>query len=175
MREKDLNIKHHYLFPSALYAEKDPTIVDTVLGSCIAVCLYDTKLKIGGINHYMLPLWNGNGLASPKYGNIANERLIERMIDLGCAKPNIIAKVFGGANQMMSSLSVGERNREIAMDQLSKFSIKVTAESTGGFKGRKIQFNTHTGEVLMKFLINQESKKLPALEQVDDLIRKKAI
>ena len=69
----------HYLYPSALFAEKTPFMVDTVLGSCVAVCLFDNQLKIGGINHYMLPFWNGNGLASPKYGNIATEKLVEKM------------------------------------------------------------------------------------------------
>ena len=48
------------------------------------VCLYDPVIRVGGINHYMLPLWNGQGLASPKYGNIAIEKLLEKMISLGC-------------------------------------------------------------------------------------------
>ena len=70
-------INKHYLYPSALFAEKERYMVDTILGSCVAVCLFDSVKKIGGINHYMLPLWNGNGLASPKFGNIATEKLIE--------------------------------------------------------------------------------------------------
>lgn len=174
---RDPNIGYHYLLPSALFAAKEPCLVDTILGSCIAVCLYDSKLKIGGINHYMLPLWNGKGLATPKYGNIAIEKLVEKMISMGSSKPNLIAKVFGGANQMLTSLSVGERNREIAISQLKAEGIKVVAESTGGFKGRKIQFNTYTGEVLMKFLVGTDSKKIPNLDQVDEIIKvhKKAI
>ena len=86
----------HYLYPSALFAEKAPFMVDTVLGSCVAVCLFDQQLKIGGINHFMLPLWNGNGLASPKFGNIATEKLIEKMQRNGSSLKNIVAKVFGG-------------------------------------------------------------------------------
>ena len=77
--EQVISIGKHYLYPSALFAEKEQYMVDTILGSCVAVCLFDTKLKIGGINHYMLPLWNGNGLASPKFGNIATEKLIEKI------------------------------------------------------------------------------------------------
>ncbi|MEO9483698.1 MAG: chemotaxis protein CheD [Ekhidna sp.] len=171
----DPDIPDHYLFPCALFANRQPHVVNTILGSCISVCLYDTKLKVGGINHFMLPFWNGDGLASPKYGNIAVQKLMERMVALGSSKPNIIAKVFGGANQMQSSLSVGERNREIAMEQLELVNIKVVAESTGGFKGRKIQFHTGTGEVLMKFLVSQDSNKVPELDHVDNLIRNKAI
>ena len=67
-------MQKHYLYPSALFAERTPFLVDTILGSCVAVCLYDEHKKIGGINHYMLPLWNGDGLATPKFGNIAIEK-----------------------------------------------------------------------------------------------------
>lgn len=142
----------HYLYPSALFAEKEAFIVDTILGSCVAVCLFDTKLKIGGINHYMLPLWNGNGLASPKFGNIATEKLIEKMLKNGASKVNMVAKVFGGANQMDSSMNIGDRNIEIAKQTLAEHGIKVIAENTGGTVGRKLRYDTGTGQVMMKFL-----------------------
>src|SRR5258708_2971389 len=93
-------INKHYLLPSPIFSAREPYIVDTILGSCVAVCLYDVKLKFGGMNHYMLPLWNGEGLASPKYGNIANDKLFERMLRLGSSKQNLVAKVFGGSNQI---------------------------------------------------------------------------
>ena len=112
----DEELGKHYLYPSALFAEKKPYLVDTVLGSCVAVCLFDTRLKIGGINHFMLPLWNGNGLASPKFGNIATEKLIEKMLRNGSSAKDLIAKVFGGANQMNSSMNIGARNIEIAKE-----------------------------------------------------------
>ncbi len=74
------HFKSHYLYPASLFADKEPHVVTTILGSCVAVCLYDSVLNQGGINHYMLPLWTGQGLASPRYGNCAIDRLIERMI-----------------------------------------------------------------------------------------------
>jgi chemotaxis protein CheD len=89
-------ISTHFLYPSALFASRERHKVSTILGSCVAVCLYDPIAQIGGINHFMLPFWNGQGLASPKYGNIAIERLVEKMISLGCKKNNLKAKVFGG-------------------------------------------------------------------------------
>ena len=69
----------HFLYPSTLFASREPFIVNTILGSCVAVCIYDTVLKFGGINHYMLPFWNGQGLASPKFGNIAIHKLLEKI------------------------------------------------------------------------------------------------
>lgn len=149
-------IGKHYLYPSALFAEKQRHIVDTILGSCVAVCLFDTKLNIGGINHYMLPLWNGNGLASPKFGNIATEKLIEKMLKNGATIPNMVAKVFGGANQMDSSMNIGERNVEIAKEVLATHGIKIIAENTGGTVGRKLRYDTGSGQVMMKFLTKTE-------------------
>ena len=134
---------------------KEGHLVTTVLGSCIAVCLYDNIKKIGGINHYMLPFWNGNELASPKYGNIAIETLLKKLERLGSKKEDLVAKVFGGANQLSHRLSVGERNIKVAEEMLSDLKIKVVAKSVGGEKGRKLNFNTSTGEVFMKFITKQ--------------------
>lgn len=147
---KELN--KHYLFPSTIAADEQLHEIDTVLGSCISVCLYDQKLKIGGMNHYMLPLWNGEGLASPKFGNIAIPKLAEKMFKMGSLKQNLVAKIFGGANQTNSSTNVGDRNTQIAREQLIALGIKIVIENTGGSVGRKIRFNTLTGEVLMRFL-----------------------
>jgi chemotaxis protein CheD len=148
----------HYLYPAALFAEKKPFMVDTVLGSCVAVCLFDQKLNIGGINHYMLPFWNGNGLASPKYGNIATEKLVEKMLRNGATIQNMVAKVFGGANQMNTSLRIGDQNIEVARQTLANYGIKIIAENVGGGVGRKLRYNTSTGQVMMKFLTKSEGK-----------------
>ena len=152
MKKSEDIFNQHYLYPSTLFVNKDPYKVVTVLGSCISICLYDKKLKIGGINHYMLPLWNGNGLASPKYGNLAIKKLIKLMESLGCNKKDMIAKVFGGANQINSSAKIGERNIQIAIDVMKEEGIKISAKSVGGTIGRKIIFDTHTAEVMMKYV-----------------------
>jgi len=148
-------IEKHYLFPSSVFTSITPCQVTTVLGSCVSVCLFDSQRKIGGINHYMLPLWNGSGLASPKFGNIAIERLIEKMVQLGCDKNNLIAKIFGGANVLDTTTSIfniGERNYLLALEMIEKENIHIVAKSLGGDKGRKLIFNTYTGEVMLKFL-----------------------
>lgn len=134
-------------------------MVTTVLGSCVAVCLFDETLGIGGINHYMLPFWNGKELASPKYGNIAIESLVKKIERLGSKRENLVAKVFGGANQLDHKLGVGQRNIKIAEELLVDLKIKVVAKSLGGHKGRKLNFNTSTGEVFMKFITKQSGKK----------------
>jgi chemotaxis protein CheD len=152
-------MKSHYLFPSNIFVSKDPFIVTTVLGSCISVCLYDQVLKIGGLNHFMLPLWNGEGLATPKYGNIAIEKLIIKLENIGCCRGNLIAKVFGGAEQLTSgggAFQIGIRNAQVALEKLKEEKIPVISYCINGNRGRKIQFLTHTGEVYMKFLGEEE-------------------
>ncbi len=146
----------YYLHPCGLFMNKKPHHVTTILGTCVSVCLWDQQLKIGGINHYMLPLWNGEGLASPKYGNIAIGKLLEKMDQSGSQRKNIIAKVFGGKEennpQGNNCFRIGERNAEMAMDVLSEEKIKIVGKSLGGASGRKLQFFSDTGEVFMSFL-----------------------
>ena len=145
----------YFLLPGAIKFSKQPMEITTLLGSCISVCLWDSKLKIGGINHYMMPFWNGAGLASPKYGNIAIEKLISILINNGSQRKNIVAKVFGGAAILNSSdciFNIGERNIDIQEKFLKQQGIKVVALSVGGYKGRKLLFNTETGVVKMKFV-----------------------
>lgn len=141
-----------YLQPCQIFALKGEYTVTTVLGSCISVCIYDSILKIGGINHFMLPLWNGIELASPKYGNIAIDKLIEKLISLGSKTSQMEAKIFGGANQVSTVLNIGERNIQVTRQLLKEHNIPIIAENIGGAKGRKIIFHTTTGSVLMKFL-----------------------
>lgn len=109
----------------------------------------------------MLPFWNGQGLASPKYGNIAIEKLYSKLMVTGSRSENIIAKVFGGGEVLETTanyFNVGQRNIAIAFEMLDYYKIPVVAKSTGGTKGRKIIFNTATGEVIQRY-IGQTNQK----------------
>lgn len=143
-------IKRYYLHPSSLIVCNSPTEIITLLGSCVAVCFWDPVKEFGGMNHFMLPLWNGQGLTSPKYGDIATEKLIARMIKLGSDKHNLKAKLFGGASVLFSDnnlFNIGERNIETAKEILERNKIPVISSSTGSTMGRKILFNTKTGTI----------------------------
>ncbi len=150
------NYLQYFLYPSSLFVSKEPYVVKTILGSCVAICIWDKRLKIGGMNHYMLPNWNGNDLASPKYGNIAIDKLINRLLSLGSKKEDLIAKVFGGGDMLEgkqeNSYLIGERNIRVARIVLEEKNIPVVASSTGGKRGRKILFFTDSGEVRHKLL-----------------------
>ena len=149
----------HFLYPGAIYVSPEPSVITTILGSCIAICLYDPVLQVGGMNHFMLPLWNGQGLASPRYGNIAIEKLIRNLEAMGSKKSNVKAKVFGGAEIIATNISqfmIGERNIKLAKDILHEEGIPIISSSTGGKLGRKIIFNTQTGEVRQKYVGKQK-------------------
>jgi len=143
----------HYLYPGGIFADPRPHRVTTVLGSCVSVCLWDRVRGVGGINHYLLPLWNGDGLPTPRYGNIAIAALIDRMLALKCSRENLRAKLFGGAAMWENPnglLAVGERNIELARRQLAEAGIPVIASDLGGDAGRKIIFDTASGAVLLR-------------------------
>ncbi len=149
---------NHYLLAGNLLVPESPHVITTVLGSCVSVCLWDSVLRIGGMNHYMLPFWNGEGLASPKYGNIAVAKLLERLQDLGSSKRNLRAKVFGGGvvlNVTNPFMNIGERNIQLAEDMLRQENIPIVSADTGGKTGRKIIFHTANGVVLVKKLAQQ--------------------
>ncbi len=133
-----------------------PSYIHTVLGSCIAVCIYDMKNGISGMNHYLLPLWNNDGLQSPKYGNIAIPKLIEGMEAVGCQRKDMIVKIFGGAspNDMQhtnENMMIGKRNYQIAVDIIQQYNIKIVAQDVGGIRGRKIVMDSLTGKIQLSY------------------------
>lgn len=145
-----------YINVGEFYIGVKPTEVCTILGSCVAVCLYDRLEKIGGMNHYLIPLWNGKGLQTPKYGNIAIHRLIEEMTHIGCRIENLEAKIFGGGNVIntvsQESMMVGRKNIVIAQEVLGEYKIPVTARDVGGALGRRIMLESQTGRVLLNYI-----------------------
>ncbi len=150
----------HLLYPADIFADKSPHMVSTVLGSCVSVCLYDPILKIGAINHFILPQWNGHDLATMKYGNLATIRILEELLNFGCKYENIVAKIFGGAEVLTgrpTNFHIGRRNARIAVEILNEFKIPIVLSDVGGNRGRKISFNTSTGEVEHEFIRQRES------------------
>lgn len=145
-------INKHFLFPGTIFADPLEYQISTVLGSCVAVCLWDQVVRRGGMNHMMLPFWNGEGLATPKYGNIAMEKLLSKVLSIGCHREHLVAKIFGGANVSGTGLEVfmiGDRNVTLALQMLEEFRIPVVAKDVGGRVGRKIVMNSETGVILV--------------------------
>ena len=86
-----------YLHPGQLFVSSEGHAVTTILGSCVAVCLCDPVAKIGGINHFLLPVFNGDGMASSRFGDVAIQELVRQLLAHGSRLHMLQAKIFGGA------------------------------------------------------------------------------
>ena len=138
-----------YVHPGQIYAASHSALVSTILGSCIAVCLWDPIARVGAMNHFLLP--TGKGL---RYGSEAMPMLLDEMTSRGAFVARTIAKVFGGACVIEHFTgprkAIGAQNAEMAIRFLAAHSIPVRAEQTRGRRGRKLLFHTGTGQAYVK-------------------------
>ena len=138
-----------YLLPGQLYVSAEPCQIKTILGSCVAICLWDKWRGAGGMNHFLLPSSREGQPASLRYGDEATRVLLELLDGLGCQASNLCAKIFGGAALFQSrsryGVSLGAKNVAAALSLMKSAGIPVVAQETGGFQGRKLIFNTDDG------------------------------
>lgn len=150
-----------FLLPGQIVVAEKETLISTLLGSCVAVCLHDPLTKIGGMNHYLLPEVLGNEKPSPRYGVFAIPELIKEMDRKGADIYQLQAKVFGGGNVIADNRigeSIGRRNIELAEKLLKEHGIWIVRKDVGGERGRKITFDTTTFEVLVTYNSSDEVK-----------------
>lgn len=149
--------KVKYLKQGELAIVSGDTKVFTILGSCVAVVLWDEQTMIGGVNHFLLPLWNNKGAPDVRYGDVAVTELHDKTILSGAVKRRLTAKVYGGASMLKletSTFNIGQRNIEIALQKLKELNVPVVEEITGGQLGRKILFDPRTGNVKLDYIKN---------------------
>lgn len=140
-----------YLLPGQLHVSADPCQIRTILGSCVAICLWDSHRCAGGMNDFLLPASREGRPASTRFANVATKALIEMLQALGCRTPSLQAKIFGGASMFQNknrlTPSLGDQNVVAALDLMKTAGIPVNVQETGGTHGRKIIFNTDDGIV----------------------------
>lgn len=124
-------------------------MVNTILGSCVSVCLWDSARSIGGMNHILLPEAQSSALGA---GASAMERLINALMKAGAAKGDCKAKVFGGAAIVAGLSDIGARNADFALGYLENEGIEVVAHSTGGRSARQIRFWPATGQAQQRIV-----------------------
>ena len=144
--------------PGAWSVESEKPL-STLLGSCVAVCLFDPALKIGGINHFMLPEMGRSkygDVDSLLSGNFAMEALLNALLGRGARKVRMQAKAFGGGTIIdteQSSLSIGMRNADFAKEWLDRENIRLVSSDFLGPWSRKILFVPINGDVFCKRLV----------------------
>jgi chemotaxis protein CheD len=163
---------HHFQYeavkvlPGEYFMTGEDLVIMTVLGSCIAACLWDGKAKVGGMNHFMLP--DGDSLdAFGRYGSYAMELLINEMLKSGARRESMQAKIFGGAQVMHSftTMNVGERNTQFVIDYLQTERIPVVSKDVLDIYPRKVCFFPVTGKALVKRLAHSHPEELVAQER----------
>ncbi len=140
-----------FIEPGYIYLPTVPTNLYAVLGSCVSVCLWDKKLKIGGMNHFLYPKVETRDKATPQYGNVATLQVIQMMEKVGAKTNSLLAQIIGGATPPFpcKNKDIGENNVEIARKILRSKGIKIVSEDVGGTMGRKIVFNSYTGHLMI--------------------------
>jgi chemotaxis protein CheD len=149
------------ILPGEYYVTRSDEAISTVLGSCISACIRDPAVRIGGMNHFMLPEDNSSGKSAwmdgpgglaTRYGSYAMESLINELMKLGARRERFEVKLFGGGKILSSMTDVGRKNIEFAKDFLKLEGFKVVAEDVGDVYPRRVMYIPATGVVMLKRL-----------------------
>lgn len=164
MLELEAERSEIYLLPGEVYLARKPTIIRTLLGSCVGVTFWSEKLGIGALTHSLLPKCASD--PSPKsslvnghrYVDFAVRDLARQLDELGAHRSAVQVKLFGGADVLLVSdaaasvPTVGKLNCQAAIEVVNAEGFQVIASSLGGTVGRNIEFDTGTGQVLLRWL-----------------------
>lgn len=152
-----------FLKPAELYVVREPALIRTVLGSCVTVTMLNRRLGVAAACHPVLPVCREAGQCRPgscrnkhKYVECVIPEMIKRFQEIGVRLPELEVKLFGGANMFnrkglqQEILHVGSMNVSMARQKLAELELELKSYDVGGVQGRKLFFNTVTGDVWVK-------------------------
>ena len=155
------------IMPGEYFVSRSDEIISTVLGSCVSACVRDPGLRVGGMNHFMLPDGNdarkggpGEAPLQTRYGVFAMEHLINEILKLGARRDTLEVKLFGGGRVLEAMIDIGERNISFVQDYLRTEELKVFSQDLGGTHPRKVNFFPYSGRVLVKKLRGLHQKAI---------------
>ncbi|MBR9827633.1 MAG: chemotaxis protein CheD [Oceanospirillales bacterium] len=166
-------MKRINLLPGGVQVSRDPEVViSTLLGSCVAACLYDSRAGVFGMNHFLLASRSGRHYQpltseAGRYGVHAMELLINELLKAGADRSRLQAKVFGGANVLANAggvFAVGDVNARFVLAFLKEESIPVVASDLGGRNGRQLRFQGQDYAVYVKLLGVEQRRDIVADE-----------
>lgn len=152
---KEIERLSRNIHPGAWAIERERPL-STLLGSCVAVCLFDPQARIGGINHFMLPNMargKNNDVDSLLSGSFAMESLLNALLQQGAKKPRLQAKAFGGGTIIETSLSIGMRNATFTKEWLAREGIPLLSSDFLGPWSRKVLFLPSNGDAYCRRLV----------------------
>ena len=152
------------------YAVQTERPISTLLGSCVAVCLFDPKLGMGGMNHFLLPGMKKSENSDVDVllaGDFAMEVLVNAMLAKGAIKSRLVAKAFGGGNVISSlKIAIGDRNASFAREWLARENIPLITSDLGGSWARKVVCVPGTGEVLCRRVVTDREAMPEIVEEI---------
>ncbi len=159
-----------YLKPGEVVIARQPVLVSTVLGSCVAVTMFSPRQGVGAICHAMLP--DSGGIRDDfRYVDSALHHLFKMMVESG-ASNDLIVKMFGGArvlamdNYSAEKRTVGEQNVARAKEILCTLGLEISVIDIGGIRGRKLFFCTRAGDVYLRRIGSSEDKSTQKVEVI---------
>jgi len=161
MSQPETSLPEIYVQPGESRLVREPTMLRTLLGSCVGIAFRVPRLGVGALCHPMLPrapAKHGAALsraAGRRYVDYAICDLARQFDELGARRAEVEVKLFGGGDVLVMATTakrrtVGSLNSEVAMKVLAEEGFGITASSLGGGCGVNIHFNTETGEVLLQ-------------------------
>lgn len=153
-----LQTRVHKLLPGTFHVATADELISTLLGSCVAACIYDPLRGVGGMNHFLLPdAGKDEGASAPasasnRYGVFAMESLINALLARGASRGRLRIKLFGGGRILTHMSDVGRRNIDFVRRFIDMEGLQITAEDLGGDQPRKILMYPATGRVRVKKL-----------------------
>jgi chemotaxis protein CheD len=144
-----------FLKPGEVCISREPAVVSTILGSCVAITMFNERLKIGGICHALLPEKGSfHDDDDCRYVDSSIIYMLKKLEAMGIKRHEVEIKLLGGADVIdvtdTKRPSVGKQNIERALEMMNTERLSLTLSDVGGTTGRKIHFYTHTGVVLLQ-------------------------
>ena len=130
-------------------------VIMTTLGSCISVCMFDPVIKVGGMNHFLLPEERHSERKNNfcmRYGNNAMEKLLNEILKRGGQKDRIMLKAFGAGNVLSINANIGEKNQDFLKKYISDEGMRLETCDLGGDLPRRVAFFPATGKAFVKLL-----------------------
>lgn len=178
--ERDFGRHAVKVLPGEYFVAAEDVVLSTVLGSCVSACIWDPTLKIGGMNHFLLPGEGGSTdplSESGRYGVFAMEQLINELLKRGARKATLEAKVFGGGHVMknFTTLTVGSRNAEFVLRFLDTEGIRVVSQDLKDVHPRRVAFFPYSGRALCKHLKQADSALIAEEQSYSASLAKKPV
>lgn len=159
------------VLPGELYVTREPDVIATVLGSCVAACVRDVKRHVGGMNHFLLPQaprgTNADLASTARYGVYALELLLNKVMRGVGRRDDLEVKVFGGGRVLSTGGDIGRGNIEFVRTFFRDEGIQVVSEDVGDTVARRLRYWPMTGRVqLMRMPMDKASRVVAEEEAV---------